>query len=82
MGAGGNASQSTVLVNGVDVTDPALGLSKIRILTNNPKKTEAFEHWVDLKIVDQVPIVAPPHPHRTGYMNAKRDKMGHKLPQS
>jgi len=59
-----------------------LGLSKIRILTNNPKKTEAFEHWVDLKIVDQVPIVAPPHPHRTGYMNAKRDKMGHKLPKS
>jgi 3,4-dihydroxy 2-butanone 4-phosphate synthase/GTP cyclohydrolase II len=58
-----------------------LGLSKIRILTNNPKKTEAFEHWVDLKIVDQVPIVAPPHPHRAGYMNAKRDKMGHKLPK-
>lgn len=30
IGAGGNASQSTILVNGVDFTDPALGLSKIR----------------------------------------------------
>lgn len=30
LGAGGNASQSTILVNGVDFTDPALGLSKIR----------------------------------------------------
>ncbi|MFL6202600.1 MAG: TonB-dependent receptor domain-containing protein [Thermoanaerobaculia bacterium] len=30
VGAGGNASQSTILVNGVDFTDPALGLSKIR----------------------------------------------------
>jgi len=57
-----------------------LGLSKIRLLTNNPKKTEAFEHWVDLKIVDQVPIVAPPHPQRERYLDAKRDKMGHTLP--
>jgi 3,4-dihydroxy 2-butanone 4-phosphate synthase/GTP cyclohydrolase II len=58
-----------------------LGLSKIRLLTNNPKKTEAFEHWVDLKIVDQVPIVAPPHPQRERYLDAKRDKMGHSLPR-
>jgi 3,4-dihydroxy 2-butanone 4-phosphate synthase/GTP cyclohydrolase II len=57
-----------------------LGLSKVRILTNNPKKTEAFEHWVDLKIVDQVPIVAPPHPLRERYLDTKRDKMGHRLP--
>ncbi|MBX3443114.1 MAG: GTP cyclohydrolase II [Planctomyces sp.] len=57
-----------------------LGLEKIRILTNNPKKTEAFEHWVDLKIVDQVPIVAAPHPQRERYLDAKRDKLGHRLP--
>jgi 3,4-dihydroxy 2-butanone 4-phosphate synthase / GTP cyclohydrolase II len=57
-----------------------LGLTKVRILTNNPKKTEAFEHWVDLKIVDQVPIIAPPHPHRDRYLDAKREKLGHRLP--
>ncbi|SFI88308.1 GTP cyclohydrolase II [Planctomicrobium piriforme] len=59
-----------------------LGLSEIRILTNNPKKTEAFEEWVDLKVVAQVPIVAPPHEHRTRYMDTKRLKMGHLLPPS
>ncbi|AMV17079.1 bifunctional 3,4-dihydroxy-2-butanone-4-phosphate synthase/GTP cyclohydrolase II [Planctomyces sp. SH-PL14] len=57
-----------------------LGLSKVRILTNNPKKTEAFEQWVDLKVVGQVPIVAPSNPHRDRYMETKRQKMGHLLP--
>jgi len=57
-----------------------LGLNQIRILTNNPKKTEAFEEWVDLKIVEQVPIIAPPHEKRAKYMEAKRRKMGHMLP--
>ncbi len=59
-----------------------LGLSKVRILTNNPKKTEPFEHWLDLKVVEQVPIVAPAAPLREKYMDAKRDKMGHILPLS
>ena len=58
-----------------------LGLTKVRILTNNPKKTEAFEHWVDLKIVDQVPIIAPPDEHRERYLATKRDKLGHRLPK-
>ena len=58
-----------------------LGLREIRILTNNPKKTEAFENWVDLKVVEQVPIVAPPHESRARYMEAKRSKMGHLLPE-
>jgi hypothetical protein len=44
------------------------------------KKTEAFEHWLDLKVVEQVPIVAPAAPLREKYMDAKRDKMGHILP--
>jgi len=57
-----------------------LGLQKVRILTNNPKKTEAFENWVDLKVVEQVPIVAPPEERRRRYLAAKRDKLGHRLP--
>ncbi|MGE0374669.1 MAG: GTP cyclohydrolase II [Planctomycetaceae bacterium] len=59
-----------------------LGLRRIRILTNNPKKTEAFEHWVDLVIVDQIPIVAPPDEHRERYLATKRDKLGHRLPKT
>jgi 3,4-dihydroxy 2-butanone 4-phosphate synthase/GTP cyclohydrolase II len=57
-----------------------LGLRKVRILTNNPKKTEAFEQWVDLKVVEQVPLVAPPVQHRQRYLATKRDKLGHRLP--
>lgn len=58
-----------------------LGLSRIRLLTNNPKKTESFEQTWNLKVVEQVPIIAPPHQHRDAYMATKRDKMGHLLPK-
>jgi 3,4-dihydroxy 2-butanone 4-phosphate synthase/GTP cyclohydrolase II len=58
-----------------------LGLSKVRLLTNNPKKTDAFIYGgFDLEVVDQVPIVGPIHEHNRRYIAAKRDKMGHKLP--
>jgi len=58
-----------------------LGLSRIRLLTNNPKKTESFEVTWDLKVVEQVPIIAPPRKQREKYMATKRDKMGHVLPK-
>lgn len=58
-----------------------LGLSEIRLLTNNPKKTNAFVYaGVNLKVVEQVPIIAPPQAEREQYMATKRDKMGHVLP--
>jgi len=58
-----------------------LGLTKIRVLTNNPKKTDsAVFHGVDLEIVEQVPIIAPPLRQREKYLATKRDKMGHLLP--
>jgi 3,4-dihydroxy 2-butanone 4-phosphate synthase/GTP cyclohydrolase II len=58
-----------------------LGLSKVRLLTNNPKKTDAFIYGgFDLEVVDQVPILGPIHEHNERYMAAKRDKMGHRLP--
>lgn len=56
-----------------------LGLSKIRLLTNNPKKVEAFPAW-DLEVVEQVPIIAPPQETRAQYLATKRDKLGHLLP--
>ncbi len=59
-----------------------LGLSEIRLLTNNPKKTEAFNlRGFDLRVVDQVPIVCEPNPHNAAYLAAKREKMGHQLPK-
>src|SRR5262245_58784836 len=58
-----------------------LGLSRVRLLTNNPKKTDAFVYYgYDLQVVDQVPIIAPEVEERRRYLDAKRDKMGHLLP--
>lgn len=58
-----------------------LGLRKVRLLTNNPKKTDAFIYGgFDLEVVDQVPIVPPITEHNALYLAAKRDKMGHRLP--
>jgi 3,4-dihydroxy 2-butanone 4-phosphate synthase/GTP cyclohydrolase II len=60
-----------------------LGLSKIRLITNNPKKTEAINflyRTFELEVVDQVPIVTAPNPVNVNYLAAKRDKMGHQLP--
>ena len=58
-----------------------LGLTKVRLLTNNPKKADAFViHGHGLEVVDQVPIIAPEEADRTKYLATKRDKMGHLLP--
>jgi 3,4-dihydroxy 2-butanone 4-phosphate synthase/GTP cyclohydrolase II len=58
-----------------------LGLKQVRLLTNNPKKVDAFIYYgYDLKVVDQVPIIAPPEAHRARYLETKRKKLGHRLP--
>ncbi|MDZ4818942.1 MAG: 3,4-dihydroxy-2-butanone-4-phosphate synthase [Planctomycetota bacterium] len=60
-----------------------LGLSKVRLLTNNPKKTDAFIYGgFDLQVVDQVPILPTVHKHNERYLATKRDKMGHRFPAS
>jgi 3,4-dihydroxy 2-butanone 4-phosphate synthase/GTP cyclohydrolase II len=59
-----------------------LGLRRVRLLTNNPKKTDAFIYGgFELEVVDQVPIVGPINEHNSRYIATKRDKMGHKLPR-
>jgi 3,4-dihydroxy 2-butanone 4-phosphate synthase/GTP cyclohydrolase II len=55
-----------------------LGLTSIRILTNNPKKIVGLAGY-GLSVADQVPIQAIPNPHNENYLRAKRDKMGHRL---
>ena len=59
----------------------SFGISKIRLLTNNPKKTDAFIYGgFDLEVVDQVPIICPANEHSEKYLATKRDKMGHRIP--
>jgi 3,4-dihydroxy 2-butanone 4-phosphate synthase/GTP cyclohydrolase II len=55
-----------------------LGLSSIRILTNNPKKIIGMEGH-GLSVSDQIPIESIPNPHNEAYLRAKRDKLGHAL---
>ena len=55
-----------------------LGLTSIRILTNNPKKIVGLEGY-GLSVSEQVPIESDPNTHNEAYLRAKRDKMGHSL---
>ena len=55
-----------------------LGITTMRLLTNNPKKVSGVEAY-GLRVTEQVPIEVPPHPENVRYLAAKRDKLGHKL---
>jgi 3,4-dihydroxy 2-butanone 4-phosphate synthase/GTP cyclohydrolase II len=55
-----------------------LGLSTIRLLTNNPKKVSGLQAW-GLKVTEQVPIEVAPNAENRRYLAAKRDKLGHRL---
>ncbi|MEO0246563.1 MAG: bifunctional 3,4-dihydroxy-2-butanone-4-phosphate synthase/GTP cyclohydrolase II [candidate division WOR-3 bacterium] len=53
-----------------------LGLTTIRLMTNNPKKIVGLEGF-GLKIVDRVPIVVKPRPENLRYLKIKKEKLGH-----
>ena len=55
-----------------------LGLSSIRLLTNNPKKIVGLEGY-GLAVTDQIPIQHPATEHNRDYLRTKRDRMGHLL---
>jgi 3,4-dihydroxy 2-butanone 4-phosphate synthase / GTP cyclohydrolase II len=55
-----------------------LGLSTIRILTNNPKKIVGLEGF-GLTVIEQVPIEVPPNAENLGYLRTKKEKLGHRL---
>jgi 3,4-dihydroxy 2-butanone 4-phosphate synthase/GTP cyclohydrolase II len=55
-----------------------LGVRKIRLLTNNPRKLVGLDGH-KLEIVEQVPIISEPNPHNKKYLETKKKKLGHKL---
>jgi 3,4-dihydroxy 2-butanone 4-phosphate synthase/GTP cyclohydrolase II len=55
-----------------------LGLSSIRLLTNNPKKIVGLEGY-GLTVTDQIPIQHPPNQHNADYLRTTRERMGHLL---
>ena len=55
-----------------------LGVGKIRLLTNNPKKVVGLDGY-GLEIVEQLPIRLPANPHNERYLTTKRERMGHSI---
>ncbi|MDR0832941.1 MAG: bifunctional 3,4-dihydroxy-2-butanone-4-phosphate synthase/GTP cyclohydrolase II [Candidatus Symbiothrix sp.] len=56
-----------------------IGVSKIRLITNNPAKKAGLEGY-GLEIVENVPIEITPNPYNEAYMRTKKERMGHLLP--
>ncbi|HTF81126.1 MAG TPA: bifunctional 3,4-dihydroxy-2-butanone-4-phosphate synthase/GTP cyclohydrolase II [Cytophagales bacterium] len=55
-----------------------LGVSKIRLISNNPKKRAGLIGY-GLEIIDTVPVEVLPNPHNEKYLQTKRDKLGHEI---
>ncbi|MES2995861.1 MAG: bifunctional 3,4-dihydroxy-2-butanone-4-phosphate synthase/GTP cyclohydrolase II [Verrucomicrobiota bacterium] len=55
-----------------------LGVKRMRLLTNNPKKLLGLEGY-GLEIIEQLPIQLPANPHNEKYLETKRTRMGHTL---
>ncbi|MBI5663260.1 MAG: bifunctional 3,4-dihydroxy-2-butanone-4-phosphate synthase/GTP cyclohydrolase II [Ignavibacterium album] len=53
-----------------------LGIKKIKLLTNNPKKVIGLKGY-GLEIIERVPIEIPPNKNNEKYLQTKRDKLGH-----
>ena len=56
-----------------------LGVSAIRLMTNNPAKVSALEAE-GVSVVERVPHQLPANPHNERYLDTKRDRSGHLLP--
>ncbi len=55
-----------------------LGLKKIRLMTNNPRKVIGLQGY-GIKIVERIPVILPSNPYNRKYLNTKKKKMGHWL---
>ena len=56
----------------------ALGIDRVRLLTNNPAKVEGLER-AGISVVERVPHHMPTNPHNADYLATKRKRSGHLL---
>ncbi|MFN8106979.1 MAG: bifunctional 3,4-dihydroxy-2-butanone-4-phosphate synthase/GTP cyclohydrolase II [Nocardioidaceae bacterium] len=57
-----------------------LGVQSVRLMTNNPDKTASLEAY-GVPVVERVALAPSPNHHNIAYLRAKRDRMGHELPE-
>ncbi|MEM8662274.1 MAG: GTP cyclohydrolase II [Pseudomonadota bacterium] len=53
-----------------------LGISSVRLITNNPRKVAALEEH-DVKVVERIPLITDRNPHNDKYLKTKKGKLGH-----
>ena len=58
-----------------------MGISSVRLLSNNPEKQRQLEQY-GIEINDLVPLLVGRSKHNEGYLNVKRDRMGHQIPEN
>ena len=56
-----------------------LGIESVRLMTNNPDKTTSLEDF-GITVAERVPLSIHPTEHNQAYLQTKRDRMGHELP--
>lgn len=54
----------------------SLGVSRVRLLSNNPDKVEALQR-AGIEVVERVPCEVTPSPHAEEYLKTKKEKLGH-----
>ncbi|MEJ2852627.1 MULTISPECIES: GTP cyclohydrolase II [unclassified Saccharothrix] len=57
-----------------------LRIQSVRLMSNNPDKIKALEHH-GIQVTARIPLLIPPNTHNIAYLQAKRDRLGHDLPQ-
>lgn len=57
-----------------------LGIERVRLMTNNPDKVAALEEE-DVRVEERLPLLVEGDEHRSSYLGAKRDRLGHLLPR-
>jgi 3,4-dihydroxy 2-butanone 4-phosphate synthase/GTP cyclohydrolase II len=55
-----------------------LGITKMRLITNNPRKRTGLIGY-GLEIIENIPLEVHPNPHNENYLRTKRDKLGHEI---
>ena len=76
----GHAADERSYGDAVEILE-SLGISAVRLLTNNPRKVDAL-NGSGVEVVERVPLVIEANPHNVAYLATKAAKLDHQLPSA